>query len=374
MKIALHVDGPVIRGNEHQLLILADGLVRRGHEVVASCRSGGPVEAALRERGVRTTGIRPRGDVDIISALRFAAWLRRERPDAVLLTSWVRAFIGGWAAHLARVPRIVFRIGGMQPVHNEKRARAERYALQHWVHLVIANSSAVAEHMTGALPMLKDRLFIVPNGVVPAEPPNPLPLRTELAIPADHLMAVAVGGMEDNKGFDVLIEAVALTDALHVLLVGGGSPSQKVKLSGLAQARGVHDRIHFLGRRTDVAAILGACDLFVMPSRSEGFGVVLLEAMAAGLPIIASNVGGAPDALPALAGRPAAGWTVPRADESALAEKLNDVAHGIRSNDVRIPAAAAEAAWRVRHWFTDEQMIAGYEAVLSGSPLPPSPV
>src|SRR5690606_8386847 len=97
MKIALHVDGPIIRGNEEQALQIARLLKERGHEVVVSCRANGPVQRAMHDIGVRTTGIRPRGDVDVWSALRFAFWLRRERPDAVLLTSWVRAFIAGWA-------------------------------------------------------------------------------------------------------------------------------------------------------------------------------------------------------------------------------------------------------------------------------------
>lgn len=367
MKIALHVDGPVIRGNEQQLLVLVEGLVARGHEVVASCRGGGPVEDALRERGARTTHVRPRGDADIVSALRFARWLRRERVDAVLLTSWVRAFIAAWAAHVARVPRIVFRIGGIQPIHKKGRARLERHALREWVHMVIANSSQVAAHMTAAMPGLENRLFVIHNGIASVEVVDAAPLRAELGIPDDAVVAASVGGMEDNKGFDILIEAAALAESVHVVLVGGGTPEQQTKLASLARVRGVQERVHFVGRRTDIPAILAACDVFVMASRSEGFSVALLEAMRAGLPVIATDVGGAQDALAPSAGRPAAGWIIPAADVSTMADRLNDVASGIRSRDARITDAASEAEWRVRNWFTHDAMIAGYEAVLAGN-------
>jgi glycosyltransferase involved in cell wall biosynthesis len=370
VKIALHVDGPIIRGNEQQLLVLVEGLVKRGHEVVASCRGGGPVEAALRKRGARTTHIRPRGDADVVSAFRFARWLRRERVDAVLLTSWVRAFIASWAAHMARVPRIVFRIGGVQPVHKKGRARLERHALRHWVHAVIANSSHVAAHMTAALPELADRLSVVHNGIAGVDAVDAVTLRAQLGIAADAVLAVSVGGMEDNKGFDILIEAAALTESVHVVLVGGGTEAQQTKRASLARICGVEERVHFVGRRTDIPAILAACDVFVMASRSEGFSVALLEAMRAGLPIIATDVGGAQDALAPSAGRPAAGWIIPPADVSIMAERLNDVASGIRSTDARITDAASEAAWRARNWFTQDRMIDGYEAVLAGRHIP----
>ena len=114
MKIAIHADGPTIRGNERQVLLIASGLHARGHAVVVSCRGGTPVEAAFHEAGIRTSPVRPRGDADLYHALRFVAWLRRERPDAVLLTSWNRAFVAGWCAHRASVPRVVLRLGAVQ--------------------------------------------------------------------------------------------------------------------------------------------------------------------------------------------------------------------------------------------------------------------
>lgn len=366
MKIAIHVDGPIIRGNERQVMRIADGLRARGHEVVVSCRAGGPVEAALREMGFRTTGIRPRGDADLWNAMAFVRWLRRERVDAVLLTSWLRAFIAGWCARMAGVPRVVFRIGGMQPIHRGMRGSLERHALRHWYHAVIPNSRRVAERITGALPELADRIQIVLNGMEPVDAVQPAPLRRELMIPHDAVIALAVGGMERNKGFDLLIDAIRRIPNVHAVLAGGGTDAQEDALVGRAQRRGMASRLHLLGRRDDVHALMAACDVFVLPSRAEGFSVALLEAMAAGKPILAADVGGVYEGIAARDGRPAAGWIVARDDADALAAGLREVVDAVRAASPDAAARAAEARWRTDNWFTMERMIDGYEAVLAG--------
>jgi glycosyltransferase involved in cell wall biosynthesis len=366
MKIAIHVDGPIIRGNERQVMRIAGGLRARGHEVVVSCRAGGPVEAELRAMGIRTTGIRPRGDADLWNAAAFVRWLRRERPDAVLLTSWIRAFIAGWCARAAGVPRVVFRIGGMQPIHRGVRGSLERHALRRWYHAVIANSRRVAERITGALPDMADRVHVVVNGMAPVHPSEPAPLRRELGIPDDAVLALAVGGMERNKGFDLLVDAVAGIPHVHAVLAGGGSDAQRAALEERIRTRGVADRVHLLGRRADVPAVVAACDLFVLPSRAEGFSVALLEAMADGKPIVAADVGGAWEGLAARDGRPAGGWIVARDDADALAAGLCEVVDAIRARSPEVAARAAEARWRAESWFTLERMIDGYEAVLAG--------
>jgi len=364
MRVAIHVDGPVIRGNERQVIALAAGLRDRGHHVAVSCRKGGPVMAELRALGIEATGIRPGGDTDPVNALRFAMWLRRGRFDAVLLTSWKRAFISGWSARVARVPRVVFRIGGIHPI-GEKRGRLERYALRRWYHAIVPNSVRVAEHMTAALPDLADRVYLVPNGidVVAAAP---VPLRDGLGVPDDAILAVAIGGMERNKGFDLLIDAAAMLDAgVHVVLVGGGTPEARAAMEERAQRLGVSARVYFLGHRSDARAVAAACDVFVLPSRSEGFPVVMLEAMAAGVPVVATDVGGVRDALAERMGRRAAGWIVPVDDAGGIAAGLREVVDAIRSGSPNVAARVREASWRAAKWFSMDAMVSGYEAVLA---------
>ena len=366
MKIAIHVDGPRIRGNERQVIRIAAGLHVRGHDVVVSCRKGGPVQDELTRIGVRTTGIRPRGDGDLWNALRFAAWLRRERVDAVLLTSWKRAFIGTWAARLAGVPRLVFRLGGVQPLGRGLRGLEERHSLRVCHDAIIANARAIVHHLTESIPGLDpSKVQLVPNGIEPTVA-EPEPLRDELRLPEGDLLVAAVGGLERNKGFDLLIDAVGRLDAdVHAVLIGGGTRAQRQELDGRVHSVGAAERVHFLGPRENVAALLAACDLFVLSSRSEGMSVAMLEAMAAGKPVIAFDVGGTAEALGPEGGRPPAGWVVPAEDAGALAHVLAQVAGDLRAGSGEVCARVAEARWRIENWFDVERMVDGYERVLA---------
>lgn len=361
MRIAIHVDGPIIRGNERQVIRIASGLRGRGHHVAVSCRAEGPVRDELSALGIPTTGVRPGGDADLWNALRFAAWLRRERMDAVLLTSWKRTMIGAWAAAVARVPRIVYRIGDVHPI-----GALERLALRRWYTDVIANSRKVGDAVIAAVPGVADWVHVVVNGMESAAP-SPAPIRRELGIGDDAILLGAVGGLERRKGFDLLVDVLPSLDPhVHAVLVGGGTDADRARLKAQARERGVADRVHFLGRRPDGAAVTAACDAFVLPSRSEGFSVAMLEAMAAGLPTVAADVGGAWEGLAPRDGRPAAGWIVPVGDAEALAAALREVVDGVRADSAEVRARAAEAAWRAANWFTLDEMIDGYEAVLAG--------
>jgi glycosyltransferase involved in cell wall biosynthesis len=366
----MHVDGEIVRGNERQTIRIAAGLRERGHDVVVSCRRGSTVQDALEAAGLRTTGIRPRGDADLWHAARFAAWLRREAPDAVLLTSWKRAFIGAAAARAAAVPRRLFRLGAIQPLPAGIRGLPDRLGLARWCHGVIVNSRAVEEHVRQALPDLHpDRLITILNGIEP-QPAPPAPLREMLGLPAGAVIVLAVGGAEARKGFDLIVEcAPALDPRVHVVLAGGGPPDRQARLRERARELGVEHRVHFLEWRTDVPALLAASDVFVLSSRAEGMSVAMLEAMAAGLPVVATDVGGVWDAIAARDGRPAAGWIVPPEDPRALGEAVDAVFQGLRTDATEVHARIAEARWRMDHWFSLARMIDGYEAALTAAPF-----
>jgi glycosyltransferase involved in cell wall biosynthesis len=365
--VAFHVEGATIRGNERQLLEVARELGERGHRLVVSCRAGGPVQAAFEGAGIRTTGVRPRGDLDLASAARFARWLRRERPDAVLLTSWKRALAAGWAARRAGVPRVALRVGGVHAIPPGARGWKYRRALVRYVDAVIANSSLVREHLLAHVPGLAPgAVYLVPNGVRP-RPAPPAPLREELGIPAGAVLAAAVGGLEPRKGFDVLLRALACAGRPDLHLVVAGEGPRLEALRGRAGELGVAGRVHWLGQRADVPAVLSAADLFVLSSRSEGMSVAMLEAMAARRPVVSTDVGGARDALAPRSARPAAGWIVPPGDPAALAGAMGEVADGLGRDPAAVRARVEEAAWRLRHWFTVEAMVDGVEAALRGS-------
>jgi glycosyltransferase involved in cell wall biosynthesis len=361
MKVAMHVDGVDVRGSERQTLLIATGLRERGHAVAVSCRGGGAVEAAFRAAGFATTSVRPRGDADVLSGIGFVAWLRRERPDAVLLTSWVRLFGASLAARAARVPRIVLRVGGVQRVTSWKYRRA----LLGQVDAIVVNSPGLAEGFVADEPRLAVRIRIVPNAVVHT-PAEPAPVRAELGAAADDLLLLSVGGLERRKGLDLLIPAFArIADGGVRLLLAGSGPAAE-RLAALAAERGVADSVHFLGQRGDVPALLAAADAFVLSSLEDSMANAMLEAMAASLPVLATDVPGTEQALAPRDGRPPAGWMVPRADEDALAHGLGELVAALRDAPADAGARAAEARWRTEHWFGPAAMVDGYEAALAG--------
>lgn len=364
VRIAMHVDGRTIRGNERQAVVLARELARRGHAVAVSCIGGSEVQRELRREAIETTATRPRGDVDPFSALAFAHWLRRGRFDAVLLTSWKRAFVAGAAARLAGVRRVVLRVGGVHEFPRGAAGRLFRRAFLRNLHAVVANSRHIASALRERIPALPtERIFMIPNGVSFTAAP-PAPLRCALGLGADDLLAVTVGALEWRKGMDRLLGALAGARAprLHLALAGDGP--DRAALQERARALGVAGRVHFLGERRDVPAVLAAADLFVIASVSEGFSVAMLEAMAAGLPVISTDVGGAWEALAARDGRPAAGWTVAPGDAHALASALGEVSSAVRRGSAAVRARVDEASWRVDRWFSVNAMVDRVEAAL----------
>lgn len=365
MKVALHVDGPRIRGNEQQALLLVRGLVMGGTEVVVSCRPG-PVLSEMEAAGARTTTARPRGDADIVSALRFAGWLRRERVDALLVTSWKRAVGAAWAARRAGVPRLVLRVGGLRGRGRGAGAQLRRLMVPRWYDLVITNAEMVRADVLREIPDLEpDRVPVVPNAVA-FRPQPPAPIRQELGLDADATILLGVGGLEENKGLDQLARAVGALDArTHVVVAGAGPPDRIGRLRAHARDSGAGDRLHLLGHRRDVPALLAAADVFVLPSRADSLPNALLEAMAAGCPAVMTDVGGVREALGARDGRPAAGWVVPRDDLTALVACLRTVVAAVRDGNPEVEERVREARFRAERCYGPALMVERYAALLA---------
>jgi len=166
--------------------------------------------------------------------------------------------------------------------------------------------------------------------------------RGRLRIDAADRVVLFVGNLTEAKGVDVLLGAFAQlragVRAERLVLVGAGSAESELREA--AAGLGVADAVTFAGRlgATDVARWMAAADVLVLPSRSEGLGLVLFEAMACGTPCVASNVGGIPEALDA----PACGRLVGPGDPAALALAIGDVLE--QGKEPFVEACVARAA------------------------------
>ena len=172
-------------------------------------------------------------------------------------------------------------------------------------HHHIAVSLGVKHHLMKHLRLTDSQISVVRNGVERREFPRNRQLLASLGVPQDCMTIIAAGRLHPQKGFDTLLEAFQTVAAsepnVHLLLVGEGP--LRAHLKARIIALNLVNRVTMTGYRKDLPRLMAACDMFVLSSIWEGMPNVLLEAMAAGLPILATNVEGVPDVLlPADAG------------------------------------------------------------------------
>src|SRR5512138_1331147 len=204
---------------------------------------------------------------------------------------------------------------------------------------VIATSDAVARRFCGGA----GKVRLVPNGIDLARfaPRGPSPaLRATLGVPPAAPLVLSIGRFVAEKGHRHLLEAAALIErgkrGVHWVLVGEGELESQLRRE--ASALGLESQVHFPGWRDDVPDVLAVADVFVLPSENEGFGRVVVEAMAMACPVVATAVGGAPE----IVRDGETGVLVPPSDPRALAEAVGSLL------DDRARAARLGAAGRAR--------------------------
>jgi glycosyltransferase involved in cell wall biosynthesis len=366
MKLVIQNMSHVWGGNEKWLSIVATGLGARGHDVVVSCPSGA-VRTRLDDLGLRTTGFRPRGVIDPVSGISFALWLRAERPDAVLLTSWHSVAWATLAARMAGARKVVLRQG---IVREFPRHGARAVALRRGIDDVIVNSTEIRDAWQRSAPgETRGKVHVVLNAISSRRSERQElreKLRGELGAPDEALLIGAAGHLFKRKGFDLLLRAFANAAVKNSRLAIVGDGDYRKELAHLGNSLGISDRTHWLGQRPDGPDIIAALDAFVLSSHNEGMANVMLEAMAGGTPVIAFGVSGVRQAIGATPDRPAGGWIVPAGDEAGLSKAIRDVCDDIRTGSAAIRARADEAHWRIENWFGADRMLDECEAILFG--------
>ncbi len=332
---------------------------------------GNAREADLRSRGVRVTNLEARSLRDLRAFRRLLAVLRQERPQIVHAHLRYASIWGVVAARLCGIPLLatlhLLPDGAPWWSRDGIRERLMCWLLDHWSSGVIAVSAAVGRAYAGAGLIRERRLRVVHNGVdcdsiLEGAVAGPA-LRRELGIEAARPLVTTISVLRPGKGVEVLLAAVP-----HVLervpeavfLVVGDGP-ERCALERQAAALGGSGRVRFLGHRRDVPRILGASSLFVLASHGDAFPTVLLEAMAAGLPVVASDVGGIPEIVEAETGR-----LVPPGDAAGLAGSIVALLQAPQS----LRDMGERARYRARERFSGEawnrRLTHAYRAALAG--------
>ncbi|CAN5700625.1 glycosyltransferase [soil metagenome] len=353
MRVAAHISASEWGGAERRSLILLAGLAELGHDVTVYCNTERIADRA-RAHGL-DAAIRPLGgDVRLDHALALAATLRRQRPDVLILITFRRLWLGALAARLAGVPRVIARIGlASDVVRNVKY----RVVLQAWIDDVVVNAHALEAPFVASLPpRSRARVHVIPNGVTPQPATLDRPrARRQVGIPDDAFVVGCVARIVKQKRIDRLLHAVADTPRVHALIVGDGALLPAMR--ALAGQLDIAERVWFAGHREDVGSMLAACDAYAVASDREGMSSGMLEALAAGLPVVSTPVSGAHEAL---LGEPACGIVV---DFHAAA--MSAAFTALREQpDLRAQLAAA-AAVVARNRYSTDGMIRSWHALLT---------
>jgi glycosyltransferase involved in cell wall biosynthesis len=344
-------------GTERQMSELIRRLDPDRFEVHVVCfRLEGPWLARVSERAASVSEFRlgsfksPRS---LSQLIRLAAWFRERRVSVVHACDLYANIFALPAAAIARVGlRIGSRRGIVSPTSTRGLLMLQRLAYKA-AHRVVANSEAAAavlreEGVPGT------RVLVIPNGIDMTTLPRVVRRVARRTV-------TTVANLRDGKGHDVLLDAAALVirqrPDVSFLLVGDGP--RRGALQAQAASHGLGDHVRFLGHRDDVGAILQGSDAFAFPSFMEAFPNSVMEAMAVGLPVVATRVGG----IPELIDHEHNGLLVPARDADALATGVLRLL-----DDTAVANALGDAARRtIEERYSFDQMVRAFETLYRGA-------
>jgi len=307
----------------------------------------GVVADEIADQGweVKCLGYQPGLQPDIISGL--AREFIRGRADVIHTHNNVPLLYGSLAARLAGGPSVLQTRHGQALGTSYRHRTAVRIASLLTRRVVCVSDNA--RHLSAAEGIPQRKLMVIRNGIDTT--------RFKFRGPATHGPAVAVGRQVPAKGGDTLIRAVAYIVRKHrdfVLEIAGDGPARPM-LQQLAHELGVNQHIKFLGEVHDIPALLARASVLIQASLSEGIPLTVLEAMACGLPVVATSVGGTPEVVEdGVTGR-----LVPPGDPISLAHRISQFWPA--SDHTRSMGRAGRE--RVERWFDIRNMVAQYEAL-----------
>ena len=316
-------------GTEKQLLLLLKYLDRKRFEpVLCVLRSSIWLRESFNICPLYEIGMNSLGSImGWLAFFRFVRFLRSEGVDTVQAHFRDGSIVGILAAKLARTKNIIGTRRNQGFWMNRKESAIQK-VLNCWVTAFIANSKSTKDWVCRAELIPADKIHVILNGVelgpfADLDKNSRAAAKQMLNIPSEAPVIGVVANLRPVKGIEVFLLAarkiVERFPAARFIVVGEGS--ERNCLESLAVEIGINANVLFLGRRMDIVSILAALDVGVLSSHSESFSNALVEYLAAGLPVVATDVGGAREAI----NEGANGHVVFVGDHSALAEKIIEI-------------------------------------------------
>lgn len=309
-------------GSPRMLATIVELLDRHEHTPLFLATGEGPLLAALEARGVEILRGRVselEGGHPFRAARRTSAaarWLRRRRIDLVHVNEFGWNFDLVMGAWLARIPVVL---------HVHTPLRVHRRNLHRFAASRVLFVSEAHRRETPGLELIADKSAVLHNAIDVGRFASGHSIRESLGVGADEIVVASVCQLSSRKAIDVLLDVALELVPRHPrlrFLVAGPPGKGEEEYARAQTARVAHaplaGRVTFLGPRQDIPDLLRSSDIFFLPSRHETYGLVVAEAMAASLPVVASNVGGIPEVLSSAA----LGTLVPVDDRAGFATAL----------------------------------------------------
>jgi len=353
--------GYTLGGSENMIARIAPKLAMRGYKVkVLAFKGWGPVSDKLKTSGIECVSLLGKGKFDLRVLWRYFLYLRRTPPDLII------AFL-----YRAYIPSRLFgSFLGIPNISSVRGVWGWMGLMQKFLdkitsplcHVIYSCSEAVTEFLVRDVGIKREIIVTVPNGIEVNSFSVEVDRKKKFKELGLNLGTKIVGTVsrlyEPTKGIKILLEASKIVQSKmdsELLIVGSGKDEKPLKK--IAEDLGI--KALFLGERDDVAEILRVMDVFVLPSLSEGFPVVILEAMAAGLPVVATDVGGSREVV--LDGK--TGFLVEPGNPDKLAEKIKEL---LENDEMR--KKFGEAGFkRVKEKFSIDRTVDGIESLWTKS-------
>jgi len=309
-KIIFYTDTPIYGGAERHMLLLADKLDKQAYSVHLVCANQKTLDNWVKEwleHGHSVTRMKVAHKHDPRNLFQLKQIIKKEKPNLLHIHLWNPASCRyAFSAAGKSVPIVVTEHDPF-PLSGIKNSLKKRY-LNKTTHVIMV-SDANKNLWLQLYPFLKEKISTVHNGIdlelfnskiIHFSSQERLKIRKELfSAKSDDFVILSVAALHKRKGIDVLINAFAklFSERENVKLVIAGEGPEQKHLEKLISSLKIFNKIVLLGYQENIPALMKAADLFVLPSRKEAFGLVLTEAMAAQLPIIASCTGGIPEII-----------------------------------------------------------------------------
>ncbi|MBX4189637.1 glycosyltransferase family 4 protein [Candidatus Parcubacteria bacterium] len=307
MKVLIGITKSNFGGAQRYVFELAKAAKEARHDVAVLCGGEGPLVEKLEAEGIRVIPL-PILERNVVLRRDYKNFfsiyhiLRKERPDVFHLNSSKMGGLGSVAGRLTRVPKIIFT--GHSFEFNAPRPEYQKIIFRFLTWLIIMFShkticvSASGRNALSRWPLVSKKLFLIRNGLESFTLLQREEARQKLVpgIKPSTLLVGTLAELHKVKGLDVLLTAFASAfkdSDTKCVIVGEGE--ERESLTNLSKALGIDSQVHFAGFVENAKALLSGLDIFVLSSRSEGMPYALLEAGLAGMPVVATHVGGIPE-------------------------------------------------------------------------------